>query len=371
MILSTFNVENLFQRAAAMNQPTWAEGKEVLNDFVRLNNLIAQPTYTPTIKDELLKIMKNYLGLIKEGKSTFIELREARGTHLIINHNQGPAEVRVSGRDDWIGWFELVTEPIREAAIKNTARVINLVNADVQCVVEVEDRPGLAYFNKEVIPLAGGSPFDHVMLIDGNDRRGIDIGIMTRRGCSIGNVRSHVDDMDAEGVIFDRDCAEYEIQTADGNTLLVLLNHFKSKGYGSPAASARKRTRQATRARAIYDERIAEGFEYIVVAGDLNEVPDGPPLAPLVGDGVLTDIMMHPKFVGDSRPGTYGNGTKSEKLDYILMSPRLSKRVVTGGIERRGVWGGKHGDLFPHLPEIQSSVDAASDHAALWVELNL
>ena len=31
-------------------------------------------------------------------------------------------------------------------------------------------------------------------------------------------------------VIFSRDCAEYEIRTPNGNTLLLLVNHFKSKG---------------------------------------------------------------------------------------------------------------------------------------------
>ena len=51
--------------------------------------------------------------------------------------------------------------------------------------------------------------------------------------------------------------------------------------------------------------------------------------------------------MGDGRPGTHGNGTKSGKLDYILMSPELAKKAKLGGIERRGVWGGKNGDLFP------------------------
>ena len=48
--------------------------------------------------------------------------------------------------------------------------------------------------------------------------------------------------------------------------------------------------------------------------------------------------MKHEKFVGDDRPGTHGNGTKSGKLDYILMSPELAKKAKRGGIERRGVW---------------------------------
>lgn len=93
---------------------------------------------------------------------------------------------------------------------------------------------------------------------------------------------------------------------------------------------------------------------------------------PLIREGsTLTDIMVHPKFLGDDRPGTHGNGTASAKLDYILMSPKLSAKVIKGNIERRGVWGGKHGTLFPHLPTMLTAKDAASDHAALWVELNI
>jgi len=44
-------------------------------------------------------------------------------------------------------------------------------------------------------------------------------------------------------------------------------------------------------------------------------------------------------------------------------------KVSTGGIERRGVWGGKNGTLFPHLPTIVVEKDAASDHAALWGDI--
>jgi hypothetical protein len=53
------------------------------------------------------------------------------------------------------------------------------------------------------------------------------------------------------------------------------------------------------------------------------------------------------------------------------MSPKLSDKVIRGGIERQGAWGGKNGTLFPHLPTIKSAVDAASDHAALWADLNI
>ena len=372
MRLATFNVENMFDRVKAMNLPTWAEGKPILDDFHRLSSLIEEDLYTQAVKDELVGIMKRHKGLTGLDKtSKFIRLRDIRGK-LFVKPQNKPVEIVAAGRDSWIGWFELLTEPVRESATRNTARVIDLLEADVLCVVEAEDRVVLNRFNKDILPIVHAVPFDHVMLIDGNDDRGIDVGILTRQAYKIVHMLSHVDDVDNEGQIFSRDCAEYEIETTQGNTLLLLLNHFKSKGFGAPAEAAKKRLRQARRVRKIYEEYLAAGREYIAVLGDLNETPDEFPMDPLIREGsTLTDIMVHPKFQGDGRPGTHGNGTKSAKLDYILMSPELSHKVIKCGIERRGVWGGKNGTLFPHLPTIKRAEDAASDHAALWVDLDI
>lgn len=371
MRLSSFNVENMFERASIMNLSTWDEGKQVLQDFAVLSDLIQRQQYSQNDKNKILKIMKRHKGLLGKGESKHIRLNEIRGK-LLKKRRNAPVEIAVNGRDDWIGWFELKRETIREAAIENTARVIREVNSDIFCMIEVEDRIAATRFNDSVIPKVGGQKYDHVMLIDGNDDRGIDVGIMTRQSFHIKSIVSHVDDIDAEGRIFSRDCAEYEIATPSGNKLLILVNHFKSKGFGSQQENDAKRKRQATRVREIYENRLSEGFEFIAIAGDLNDIPDREPLQPLLGDDSnLIDIMRHPDFRGDGREGTHGNGTKNGKLDYILMSPQLANRVTEGGIERRGVWGGKNGDLFPHFPEIKTAKDAASDHAALWVELNL
>lgn len=371
MRLATFNVENMFQRVKAMNLDSWADGKAVLEDFARLNTLVQEAVYTDPIKAELLAIMKRNKGLLSRGLSKYIRLRDVRG-RLLLRREGKAVEVQAGGRGDWLGWFELEREAVKEAATLNVARVVGLVNADVQCVVEAEDRGGLVRFNTDVLPLVQAPRFGHVMLIDGNDDRGIDVGIMTRSAFPIVRMRSHVDDADAKGKIFSRDCVEYELKTAAGNDLLVLVNHFKSKGFGSAASSAAKRLRQATRVRQIYEERLQQGVEHIAIAGDFNETPDAAPMAPLTGAGsTLTDIMAHPKFVGDGRPGTFGSGTQSAKLDYILLSPKLAAKVSGGGIERRGVWAGATGTLFPHLPSLKSAKDAASDHAALWVDLDL
>jgi hypothetical protein len=44
-------------------------------------------------------------------------------------------------RYDWTGWLELAKEQVDEVTTNMTAQVILDVNADIQGVVEVEDRP--------------------------------------------------------------------------------------------------------------------------------------------------------------------------------------------------------------------------------------
>ena len=151
-------------------------------------------------------------------------------------------EVVATGRGDWIGWLELATEVTDEVGTRMTARVITDLDAHIIAIVEAEDRPSLVRLNAEML---GGS-YGHVMLVDGNDERGIDVGIMTRPGFEIRSIRSNVDAVDATGVIFSRDCAQYEIVTPTGEVLHVLVNHFKSQsGGGGPNANV-KPTRSDT-----------------------------------------------------------------------------------------------------------------------------
>jgi endonuclease/exonuclease/phosphatase family metal-dependent hydrolase len=222
-----------------------------------------------------------------------------------------------------------------------------------------------------LLPNVAGSPFDHVMLIDGNDDRGIDVGLMTRSGYEIERVRSHVDDSDAHGLIFSRDCPEYTITTPAGKRLLLLVNHLKSKGFGSTASNNARRLRQATRVAEIYTRLRQNGEKNIVVLGDFNDSPTSAQLQPLLAGTDLRDISQHPSFSNDGRPGTFGNGTKNNKFDYLLLSPALFKKVQGGGVLRKGVWGGTNGTLWPHYTEMKKQVDQASDHAAIYADLSL
>src|SRR6266404_9389016 len=59
--------------------------------------------------------------------------------------------------------------------------------------IEVDNRIALNRFNRQLLPAVGAVPYPHVMVIDGNDDRGIDVGLVSR--FPIATMRSHVDDL--------------------------------------------------------------------------------------------------------------------------------------------------------------------------------
>jgi len=367
MRIAAFNVENFFSRVRAMNGEDTDEGRVILNEYSKLNARIAKETYTAADKQAMVASLVA-LGLERSDESKWAILRQNHG-HL-VKRSSADIAIIVEGRGDWIGWVDLKKETVNEVATQMTARVIHDIGADILAVVEAEDRTTLTRFNTQMLR-AAGAQYSQIMLIDGNDERGIDVGLMTRPGHVIESIVSHVDDLAGADRIFSRDCPEFRVRVGD-DVVLVLVNHLKSKGFGAPAESNARRKAQAQRIREIYEERRAEGNEFIVIVGDMNDTPDSDPLSPLLGDGSdLKDITEHPKFESDGRPGTYKNGTASNKIDYLLLSPALFKKVTGGKIFRKGVWGGKHGTVFPHYDEMTLEIHAASDHAAIYADIEM
>lgn len=369
MRVASFNVENLFDRAKAMNLDSWAEGRPVLEKFAALNRLLGQIVYSAADKARMVDLMIG-LGLEKSDTGPFVILRRNRGK-LLKRPKAGSVEILAGGRADWAGSLELIDAPVNEGSMQNTARVMIDLEADVLGVVEAESRPVLAAFNSEILRSLGGTPFRHVMLIDGNDERGIDVGLLTRDGYEIDRMRSHVDERTGKGPLFSRDCPEFEIITRKKNRLVVLLNHLKSKGYGTPAVSNARRKAQATRVAEIYKGLAAAGEKYIAIMGDFNDTPDSDPLHPLIAGTDLKDIFQHPSFNDGGYPGTYGSCTKSNKIDYILLSPQLFAKVKGGGVFRKGVWPGVKPKKWDVYDEVTREIEAASDHAAVWADIDI
>jgi endonuclease/exonuclease/phosphatase family metal-dependent hydrolase len=361
--IAGFNVENLFNRARALDQRTWAAGRPILESYQRICALLEEIEYTAEIQQEIRRELTR-LGLLRSDTAKFARLRQNRG-RLLRRKRDGQVEVVAGGRGDWIGWVELTTDRVDELALYNTARVLLDVDADIVGVIEAESRLALKRFADAGL----GSRYPHVMVVDGNDERGIDVGVLSGRDFPLVAQRTHVDDADAAGRIFSRDCAEYHFRAPSGVVVAVLVNHFKSKGYGGKVASDATRKRQATRVAEIYRGLVGDGIDHVVVVGDLNDTPESEPLAPLLGGTDLRDISRHPAFDDGGRPGTYGNCTARNKLDYVLLSPPLWDRATGGGIARRGVWGGRNGTLWPIYDTMTRPVHAGSDHAAIYADV--
>jgi hypothetical protein len=79
------------------------------------------------------------------------------------------------------------------------------------CIVDVEaeNRISLRDFSRVMLRRFDGQPYAHSMLIEGNDDRGINVGLMTKTGFDIDTVRTHIFIFDLgqnDLPIFSRDC---------------------------------------------------------------------------------------------------------------------------------------------------------------------
>ena len=372
MKIAAYNVENLFDRAKVFNKNS-SISQKTITAVAELNALFEKDTYLSADKANMIMLIKE-LGMQKSDTGTYAIIRKIRGKIIKRPRSRAPIEIVAKGRKSWIGWAELKMGHVNEIAIHNTGRVLKDVDADILAVIEAEHRIALKQFSDNIIKKVGGTPYPHIMLIDGNDDRGIDVGIMTKDGYNIGLMQSHIDDLKPDGKkVFSRDCPEYCVETPNGEKIWVLPNHFKSKYGGNDPSSIAKRKAQATRTAEIYQRLIIEGYENVVVLGDFNDTPNSEPLKPLLTGTDLKDVSEHPsfdtgKFAGK---GTFGLGNDNDKIDFLLLSPALFNRVTKGGLFRKGAWPGVRPEpRWEVYPELKKKIHVASDHHVIWCEIN-
>jgi endonuclease/exonuclease/phosphatase family metal-dependent hydrolase len=364
--IATCNCENLFARPIAMNQDSNAKGQPYIDAYKNLNTLFNRPAYSPTDKAEILQIMGKYGLTVTRPKNKFLEFRKIRGK--LFGKKNGKTVVVANGRADWVGWVDLKTQQINDQAINNTARVIAAVDADVQMLCEIENRPSLVQFHdavlKPILLATGRSGYPYILLIDGNDPRGIDVAIMSRH--PIIDISTHIFDIPGAPPIFARDCAEFFLQIPGvSKPGIFMVNHFSSKG--TDPTGLKRRLPQATQVLKIVNDRLLQGFTHIVVAGDLNDTPASQGLAPLMSSATLTDAIKKFSNAIDplgSRLGTYETG--KQQFDYVMTSPVITATAKGAGIERRGHYAPKTWKAFD---TVTSARMEASDHHAVWLDV--
>lgn len=352
--LATFNVENLFARARVLNCADNADGDRLLAQVGQLRAELSKSTYDKPAILKLYRALKDYVGVV-----------ETRGK-LFARRGFAVVGVKANGRNDWEGWLEFKREEFAEPAVENTAAVLRAVAADVVCLVEVESRPVLERFAARKLKDLG---YGFNMLIDGNDERGIDVGLLSR--FPLRRLRSHVHDMRGRSRIFPRDCLEVEVLLPGGRSLFLLLNHFKSRGYGLATTSNARRKLQAETVARILAAEYDLQRDLVVVCGDLNDTPTSGPLRPLLGLAHLHDVLAL-KFPSAADRWTYCYDRR-QQIDYLLVSDPLRSAWRDADVERRGIFGLEQltGGQARSFPTVDRPTHAASDHGAVWADFEL
>lgn len=255
-----------------------------------------------------------------------------------------------------------------------TARVIAEADADVVCLQEVFDAATLDFFHDHLLRATGAAPWPFRVCLPGNDGRGRDVAVMSRR--PLEEVASHAR-LTAEELglpplpgaagrpVFRRDCLEVLV-----SGLRLYVCHFKAPG-PEPAAAWTVRRREAEALRALIARRFADpGRGLWLIAGDLNEPPPGagePAIAPILPPFSVDLVARMP----EAERWTWAGQGRRARPDALLASPALGA-ACPGAVPRalRAGMGAEAGpDAGPRLPDVGRHRPHASDHAALLVDL--
>ncbi len=260
------------------------------------------------------------------------------------------------------------------AATRLIAARIRRMNLDVLAVQEVEDIDTLRQFNREQL----SNMYPHVLLIEGNDPRLIDVGLMSRfpiGGFTSWQRATHPAAPDE--LVFGRDMIEVEILNEQRNAKLFTLfnTHLKSNyvsftedpAAGHAAANERRRRQAETLAR-IVKSRMRPDSRYVIV-GDMNDSPGSEYLRGFTQDTSLKLVngLAAPKETRPAKPDdpmpaspawthrfkAANASARYELYDQIWLSPGLAPRQVGAYIDRRTKHAGDGSDHDPAWIEIE------------------
>jgi predicted extracellular nuclease len=360
--IATFNAQNLFGRAKVFGFSDHNAGDEILTKVGELQKLIEKEHYT----DDDKKLIEELYKSLKE----FIEVRENRGK-LFKKRGWVVKGVAANGKGEWDGEIEFKKEKFKKPARGNTSKVLQKVNADIACMVEVESRPLLRSFDSHLLH----NKYKYEMLIDANDPRGIDVGLFSK--FPIGGVWTHMFEKKGNKKIFSRDCLEVEVFLPENQRLFILCNHFKSRGYDYDGEANEKRKRQAYRVAEILQKYDLQN-DFVVVAGDLNDSPASDPLSPLKAITDLHDVLEIQYPDDPDKRWTY-HYEKFEQIDFLLVSTPLREKFKEAGVERRGIYkleeltgnSTQNVEVEKEFNTVTHPKNAASDHGAVWAKFEL
>ena len=331
--IATFNVENLLQRF----------------DFYRYGRLTVEPA---------LRVLG-----VEEGTHEYMSLRRSLHTSLTDDSRQ------------------------------MTAQVVRDTRADLICLQEVDSRKVLDDFHSQYLRKSTGVRYGWLRLLEGNDRRGIDVGVMSKQRIDVTSHSEHTfDEFDlfnetlresglSEGDrIFRRDCLEVQTNV-DGTLLTIFVCHFKSMSEGREQTRPVRKAEAAAVRHIINDKYKKPEEEYWLVVGDLNDytegndgyADDGHGLGPLFDHDFSVNLVSR-RPVGCRWTHYYPTGGTKRQLDYILASPavaRTNPKVLPDIVHGGQPWRVPGLEKVPRYPRVGFDRPKASDHCAVAVDLDI
>ena len=289
---------------------------------------------------------------------------------------------------------------VNEAQRKSTAKAIRgeddeMSFPDIMALQEVENMQALRDFNSVYFD----KHYKFRYLIDGNDNRQIDVGFYSNYPAT--RIRTHQFTKDIDGThLFSRDCLEIDFALTDDEkkiddstpVLTFFNNHLKSKFIDfrvkegdiekAKQNADLKRKRQADEIVNILKKRF-KGNDFkkrdFVVCGDFNDSSSSAALTKLLNSGM--ENVVNRIGNGDIKKEWtyyYSKENTLEQMDYILLSPSLSKKNKNNKpeIERRGMANYRklksdHDFDLKRFEGVTKRGTEASDHCPVSIELDV
>lgn len=369
MKIATFNIQNLFHRDISLldSSPShcvlkWTEELDFLMQKLK------------KVNGDLDRIreLSFLLGFETVDRSRYAIFRKRNG-RLYFQEKSHSLDMRASELTNWNGWVALQTIPINENAIKNKLKVIADTNADIILLQEVEDRASLTEFNTKMALDFDFIPYEQIMVIEGNNSKGLGMGIMAKPGYSLEGIKNHVHDLHTDGMpLFDIDCPQYTVVTPSGKEITI-IDTYLSK------TDDKKRELQCRRLANIYYKLVSEGKPNVFISGVFHDVNFSSSIAPLLRETDLIDVSKHETFNADTdfgksseyfRLGAFKQGVNLQQKEYLLLSPAMYAKLWQSGVNRKGVWRDKKPN-WPIYKSLERKQYAASEYPLVWGEINV
>lgn len=258
------------------------------------------------------------------------------------------------------------------------AQRILAMNVDVLAVQEVEHIEVLREFNRENL----NGLYPHIALVEGNDNRMIDVGVMSKLPLgAITSYQAKVHPANPTSRVFSRDLVGVEIlNLSRSKKLFTLYNtHLKSHfvAYGEDQLEGQRRANERRKQQAEMIAEVIASAERpnsaFVLAGDMNDSPESDCLKPMlnVEGKQLFNALQNPTETRAPKTEREGPGPQTTAwtyrhnpsgptppifslIDQIWLSDSLKDNFIASFIDRRTKHGGDGGD-----------------HDPAWIELDL